>query len=280
MLAAGGANRPAELVLEPGDYPGPWRFGVAHAGLTLRAARPGVRLVAGAVGADSPLVRFEPGLSGFRLVGIEIVRPGGLALEALGGVGAELTGATITGDVVVSGARLALRGLSLSGGFDLDARSEVLLEDATLRGASGFRQRDGHSTLRRCLVAVSGSPRAALAAEAGALELDAVVVDGAAATGIELSAGVAATLRDVLVTGAATGLRADGARLTAIDGLSVRAGELGLWWHGTRDPAWTWQRLQLQAPHPVQGVELPGGAADGARTERLVQVPGAAPRSP
>lgn len=280
LLAGSAANRLTELVLEVGDYPGPWRFGVAHRGLTLRAARPGVRLVAGAVTGDAPLVRFEPGLSSFRLIGIAIVNPGGTALEALGGVGAELAQATITGNVVISGAKLTVQGLVLDGGLDIDAHSDVVLEEAVLRLPAGIRQRDGHSTLRRCQVTTGGRPRALITVEAGALELDAVVIDGGAATGIDLAPGANATLRDVLITGVATGVHADGARMAVVDGLTAQASETGLWWRGPRDPAWSWQRVRLQAPRTVMGIELPESSADGARPERLIQVPDSARRSP
>ena len=81
-----------------------------------------------------------------------------------------------------------------------------------------------------------------------------------------------ATLRDVVVQGVAIGVRSEGARVPAINGLSVNATETGLWWQGQRDPAWSWERLLLQAPKPVEGLELPSGN-DGARPERLKLVP-------
>jgi hypothetical protein len=130
------------------------------------------------------------------------------------------------------------------------------------------------------LVAVTGTPQALMTVEGGRLELDAVVVDGAAGVGIGLSSGASASMRDVLITGVATGLRADGAQVTAIDGLSIKASDVGLWWRGQREPSWTWHRLSLQAPRQVQGIEAPGGVVDGARAERLVQIPGSKLRSP
>ena len=109
-------------------------------------------------------------------------------------------------------------------------------------------------------------------------DLDAVVVEPSttAEVGIDLGAGVSVTMRDVSVNGVTTGVRCDGARLPAINGLSVSASDTGLWWRGQRDPGWSWERLQFQAPKPVQGLDLPpaGTAADeGARPERLGLVP-------
>ena len=57
-----------------------------------------------------------------------------------------------------------------------------------------------------------------------------------------------------------------------MNGVTVRAADVGLWWRGTRDPTWSWERLQLEAPKPSQGLELPA-AAEGARPERLGLVP-------
>ena len=61
--------------------------------------------------------------------------------------------------------------------------------------------------------------------------------------------------------------------MAAINGLTVSAKETAFWWQGARDPAWSWQRLHLEAPQPVHGVEPPAQTAEGARPERLAQVP-------
>jgi hypothetical protein len=262
------------LILEPGDYPGPWRFGAAHAGVTLRAAAPGVRVVATGIAAEVPLVRCEPGLSGFALHGIELRHPGGVALEAVAGARATVHAAVVGGGVVVSGASLALHGSTVHGSLVCDLHGTVSVQDSAIAAAPALDLRDGRVEVQR--TRLSGSGEVALVrAVLGQLDLDAVVVEPAVpgVLGLDLHAGVTATLRDVAVRQVATGLRTDAAKLPAINGLSVSASDTGWWWRGAREAAWSWEAIHLDAPKPVHGIDLPL-AGTGARAERLALVPG------
>lgn len=273
VLAGIGQQEQRTLLLEPGDYPGPWRFGAAHAGVTIRASGSGVRVVDAGVARDVSLVRCEPGLTGFTLTGIEIVHPHGTAVEAMAGARATVSGCVISGEVAVHGAHLELRNLTLRGGLMLDLQGTVTMEDSLVVHQPAIHLRDGRAEVVRSRL-VGGGAGAVVQALSGQLDMDAVVVEPSTTTdtGLDLGAGVSATLRDVSVHGVATGVRCDGARLPAINGLTVKASETGLWWRGPRDPGWSWERLQFQAPKPVQGLELPA-VGEGARPERLGLVP-------
>jgi len=277
VLASIGQQEQRTLLLEPGDYPGPWRFGAAHAGVTIRASGPGVRVVDAGVARDVSLVRCEPGLTGFTLTGIEILHPQGTAIEAMAGARATVSGCVISGAVVAHGAHLVLRTLIIRGTLMLDLQGTVTMEDSLVLHQPAIHLRDGRAEIVRSRL-VGGGHGAVVQALSGQLDLDAVVVEPSttAEVGIDLGAGVSVTMRDVSVNGVTTGVRCDGARLPAINGLSVSASDTGLWWRGQRDPGWSWERLQFQAPKPVQGLDLPpaGTAADeGARPERLGLVP-------
>lgn len=273
VLAGVGQQEQRTLLLEPGDYPGPWRFGAAHAGVTIKAQGPGVRVVDAGVAADVPLVRCEPGLTNFTLSGVEIMHGDGLAVEAMAGARATITGGVIQGRVAAHGAHLVLRTLTVRGGLELDLQGSVTVEDGVVVGQPAIHLRDGRAEILRSRL-VGGGSGAVVQALGGQLDLDAVVIEPAtpAEVGIDLGPGITATLRDVSVRGVATGLRSDGARLPAISGLSIEASATGLWWRGQRDPTWSWERLHLQAPKPAQGLEL-SGTAEGARPERLGLVP-------
>jgi len=179
--------------------------------------------------------------------------------------------------VVAHGAHLVLRTLIIRGTLMLDLQGTVTMEDSLVLHQPAIHLRDGRAEIVRSRL-VGGGPGAVVQALSGQLDLDAVVVEPSttAEVGIDLGAGVSVTMRDVSVNGVTTGVRCDGARLPAINGLSVSASDTGLWWRGQRDPGWSWERLQFQAPKPVQGLDLPpaGTAADeGARPERLGLVP-------
>jgi serine/threonine protein kinase len=277
VLAGIGQQEQRTLLLEPGDYPGPWRFGVAHVGVTIRADGVGVRVIDAGVARDVPLVRFEPGLTGFSLTGIELTHVGGVALEAMAGTRATVSGGKITGQVISSGAQITLRTLTMHGGLAVDLQGAVVMEDCVVDHLPAMTLHDGRIEVARSRIGGSlggsGTGPVILAIN-GQLDLDAVVIEPAApdVTGLELRGGISATLRDVAIRGVAIGLKIDGARVPAMNGLTVTASDIGLWWRGTRDPAWSWERLQLQAPKPSQGLELQA-AAEGARPERLGLVP-------
>jgi serine/threonine protein kinase len=271
VLAGIGQQEQRTLVLEPGDYPGPWRFGAAHAGVTIRAQGPGVRVVD--AGGDVPLVRCEPGLTNFTLSGVEIVHGEGFAVEAMAGARATIAGGTIRGRVAAHGAHLVLRSMTVWGGIELDLQGSVSVEDSVVIGQPAIHLRNGRAEILRSRL-IGGGSGAVVQALSGQLDLDAVVVEPAqrAELGIDLGAGITATLRDVAIQGVDTGLRSDGARLPAVSGLSIEAWTTGLWWRGQRDVTWSWERLRLQAPKPLQGLELPS-TLEGARPERLGLVP-------
>jgi serine/threonine protein kinase len=273
VLAEVGKQDQRTLLLEPGDYPGPWRFTTAHVGVTIRALEPGVRVVGNGVARDVPLVRYESGLSDFTLAGIEIAHAGGVAVEAMAGARATTTGCTVSGGIESHGAHLVLRDLTLRGGVLLDLQGTVTLENSRVFNQPAISLHDGRFEVVRSRL-IGGGPGAVVQALSGQLDLDAVVVDPEtpADIGIDLRSGSSATMRDVAVHGVATGLHSDAARLPAINGLSVNASAIGWSWQGQRDPGWSWERVQLQAPKPVQGLEFPNGT-EGARPERLEPIP-------
>ncbi len=261
------------LLLEPGDYPGPWRFGASHVGVTIRALDPGVRVIGAGLAHDVPLVRFESGLTDFTLIDVEIVNADGLAVEAFAGARATMSKCVVSGQIAAHGAHLMLRDLTLRGGVLLDLLSTVKMEDSVVIHQPAISLRDGRAEVV-CSRLVGGGPGAVVQVLNGQLDLDTVVVDpqSPADVGLELGAIASATLRDVVVQGVAIGVRSEGARVHAINGLSINATETGLWWQGQRDPAWSWERLQFQAPKPVEGLELLSGH-EGARPERTGLVP-------
>ncbi len=273
VLAGIGAQDQRTLLLEPGEYPGPWRFGAAHVGVTIRALDPGVRVIGTGGTAEVPLVRFESGLTDFSLINVELVHAQGMAVEALPGARATLSGCVITGEITDHGAHLALRGVTLSGGVQLDLQGTVSLESSVITHQPAITLRDGRVEVARSRL-IGGGPGAVVQVLGGQLDLDAVVVDAqpSSTVGIDLANGGSATLRDVSIQGVAIGVRCDAARLPAISGLSISASDIGVSWQGPRDPGWSWERLQVRAPTPVQGLDLPTGE-EGARPERLELVP-------
>ena len=295
MLAGMGQQENRTLVLEPGDYPGPWRFGVAHVGVSIKAERAGVRIVDAGAARDVPLVRFEPGLTGFSLSDIELAHPDGVALEAMGGTRATVSGGKIAGQIISNGAQLSLRALTLKGGVVVDLQGAIAIEDCVVDHLPAITLHDGRIEIARSRFS-SHSPRShspsnnslgnnspglsntgtesAILAINGQLDLDAVIIEPAVSgtTGLDLRGGVSATLRDVAIRGVAIGVKCDGARVPAINGLSITAADVGLWWRGTRDPTWSWERLHVQASKPAHGLELKV-VAEGARPERLGLVP-------
>lgn len=260
-------SRSRILELAPGIYPGPWRLGIAQAGMTLRATGAGVRLTGF---GDQPALRLEPGLKDTLLSGLTLVNPDGVALEVLGGAEARLDTTSIEGSVVVAGGMLTANRLRVQGGIEMDSQGALSVTDGFLSGKHPLRMRSGSLLLLRCRIAGGGPDAALLALQAGRAEMDAVELLGSegASTGLRLAAGVQVRLTDVAVAGVALGLEADGALIHHIDGLSLSASVTGLRWTGPRDPAWTWSGLAVQAPTPIDGplTLIPGS---GARRERL-----------
>jgi serine/threonine protein kinase len=288
VLAGAGQRDHLDLLLEPGDYPGPWRFGVAHAGLSLHAGGAGVRLSGHGLDAGTALLQLEPGLRDFRLSGVALVEVPGTAVEALVGAQATLQNLEVGGAVVISGADLSCSGLRVDGaGIRVESRGKLRLEDSLVKGPCALDLRDGSAELHRCWLsgaaAPGGVPGEVVRAMSGRLDLDAVLVttpdpQGAGyAAGIVLQSGAACTIHDVSINHVPVGLRADDAQLTTVDGLTIAGTRTGVSWTGVRDPRWSWTRMLVQAPQPVLGQLQLGASAEGARADRLCQVPAAAP---
>jgi hypothetical protein len=282
VLVASQGRPHADLVLEPGDYPGPWCFGVAHSGMTIRAAGAGVRLAAGERAGGVAALQLEPGLRDFRLAGIELVGSAAVSVEALSGAQATLQDLSIPTALVISGADVVASGLTVHGGVRIDGHGHLLIEDSRLHGECALALHDGRCEVHRCRLSAAGAAAAVVRVVSGDLELDAVAMSGAPvpaaaaeATGLELSPGSRCTIRDVLIEQVAIGLAADGAELSGIDGLSLEATRIGLRWSGLRGQGWSWKRLRVHAPEAVRGdLALPAGG-DGARADRLALVPAA-----
>ncbi len=283
MLVALQGKPHADLVLDPGEYSGPWCFGAAHTGMTIRAAGPGVRVVINSHAGDVAVVQLEPGLRDFRLSGVELVGTGAVSIEAMPGSRATLQDLQLPGALAVSGAEVSCTGVDAQGGVQIDVHGHLLMEDSQLHGCSALSIHEGRCELHRCRI--SGRERghadaALVQVSSGSLELDAVQISGERseagalpAVGLDLAPGVACVLRDVQIDEVEVGMHSDAASVSAIDGLTLHASTIGMQWSGLRDPAWTWTRLSVSAPQILRGdVKLTNGA-DGARAERLAQVP-------
>jgi len=283
VLVAAQGRPHADLVLEPGDYPGPWCFGAAHSGMTIRAAGPGVRLSAGSRPGGVALLQLEPGLKDFRLAGIELVGSGEVSVEALSGAQATLRDLTVPTALVVSGADVVASGLTIQGGVRIDGHGHLLAEDSQLHGECALSLHDGRCELHRCrLSTTAAAATSVVRVVTGDLELDAVLITGApgsgsetAAIGLELAPSARCTIRDVLIEHVGVGLSADAAELTGIDGLSLDASHIGLRWSGLRGQGWSWKRLRVHAPEAVHGDLALKADADGARDDRLALIPAA-----
>lgn len=273
-LAAALADAHARVLeLEPGDYRGTWRLGVAQTGMTMRGAAPGVRLLGS---GDQPALRLEPGLRNARLANLDLSHPQGIALEALTGTELTIEDCRLDGQLVVAGGVLTGRRLELRRGAEMDSQGALTLEDSVLHGTQVLLLRSGALALQRCRLGGGGPEQTLIAAQAGSVVLDAVdcIAENGTGTGLALGASVLARLTDVTLSGAATGIAAEGALLTFIDGLTIEARSTGIQWSGARDPSWRWSGMAITAPVPVAGpIALVPGT--GARRERLVP-----PRTP
>jgi hypothetical protein len=275
----------ADLVLEPGDYPGPWRFGPTHSGMTIRAAGPGVRLTATERPGGVAVLQLGPGLRDFRLAGIELMGSGEVSVEALAGAQATLQDLTLASALVVSGAEVAASGLTVEGGVRIDGHGHLLIEDSRLHGDGALTLLDGRCELHRCRLS-AGAAATVVRVVSGELVLDAVAISGAPAslrpttsTGLELAPGSRCTIRDGLIEQVGVGLLAASAELTLIDGLTIDAAHTGLSWSGPRGQGWSWTRLRVHAPEAVRGELALPADGDGARPERLALIPAAGAHS-
>ena len=281
LIQAQRLGEPARVVLEPGDYIGPFSFGVAQSRLALVGGGPGVRLVAPS-GAQA-LIQLQTGLSGFELHGVTLVPGNRIALEALSGSAATLGDIRVEGGcrqlLAVSGAELAVSGLlgrSDGPGVVVEGQGRLVLTDSAMRCAGpAIILRRGDLRVERCRFTALGSGGVALIEVAGGkFDLFAVVAEAAGCdTALALDRSAGGALRDVVLTGARTGIVAVDSLLPVIDGLTIDAGDVGVSWTGTRDPAWTWRNVLLRAPTPAMGLPAAELRGLGARVEELRRVP-------
>jgi hypothetical protein len=281
VILASAAQQNQTLELEPGDYPGPWRFGIAHAGVTLRASAPGVRVINTGLANDVPLVRCEPGLSDFTIIGVELRHEQGLALEAMAGAKATFEHGIIAGQVRLNGAHITLNHMLVAGSIVVDLQGAVVVNDSAVSALPAINLQDGRANVSRSrLLAAHAHAGAIVLGKNGILACDAVEIIGfpassdasVATIGLELEAGTIATLRDVAIRQVMIGVQARNAQMPALNGLSVSASQVGLQWSGERLASWQWERIQIKAATPVNGISLEVGA-DGARPERLGLIP-------
>jgi serine/threonine protein kinase len=257
VLASADARHPL-LELAPGDYRGPWRFGVSHSGLTIQAGGPGVRLLPG--DQDAATLRMEPGLKDLHLIGLTIIghdRPGAPALEILAGADASGERITLRNGADIAGGNLALRDSALQGSIALGDRGHADFSSCDLVG--NLRLADSHAVLRHCTITSQDPSLPALFCAGGSLTLDAsgLTAPSDAPAVMRLADGAVVRLNDVRLAGGRTGLIADRISLERITGLTITAQDCGIRWTGLRPPEWAWTGIIITAPIPTVGVTLP-----------------------
>ncbi len=281
LKTASAVDGPATIVLAAGDYRGPWRLGVAHADLRLRAAGPGARLVGD---GSEPLLQLQAGLKGFALEGVTLVPGGGLAIEALGVESARLEQIAIDGPcreiLVASSSRLDIRGLqgrATVRGIDIDGGSLALSDSFLQSPPPALHSRHAQLEVERCRFAASTAGQALVAMSGGRGVFRAVVAEaGGCINALAFDQVESLDLADVALSGARIGIAADGSQLGRVDGLTIDAVDVGLAWNGARDRTWRWQGLLVRAAQPAPGVDGVGLADGGARPDALKRVPLAA----
>jgi serine/threonine-protein kinase len=282
LLDAQRTGVPTTVLLEPGDYQGPFAFGVAHSHLTLSGTADGVRLMASSIG-DEPLLRLQTGLSGFSLRNVVLVPGRRLAIDVQSGATAALDRVRVEGGcrqiLSMGGGELRLTGLSARSegtGLAVEGQGDLRLSDVAIAstGPALVLRHGSVQAERSRFSAVGASGGALVSLDGGKAEFAAVIIDAQGCdTALALQALGDGRLSDVALRGARTALHADGAALTRIDGLSADGLEVGIEWIGSRDPAWTWVGLAVRAPRPVIGLSGVDLAGSGARAERLQPIP-------
>lgn len=273
---------PVRIQLAPGDYSGPFDFGVAQSRLSLIASGPGVRFIADRT-TTGPLIRLQTGLADFVLEGIVLVPGERTAIEALSGAQATLRHIHIEGGcpraMTVSGAELVVESFSArstEATFTVENQGRLVLRDAVLSSAgAGIIIRRGRLEAERIrMSALGGGGNALIDADGGMLVLNASIID-AAGCDIALRTLRLAEIRltDVALRGARVAWRSEHSVVPHLDRLTAEAVDTGIEWLGPRDPTWTWQALLARAPRPALG--LSGMAVDGsgASAEALAVVP-------
>jgi serine/threonine protein kinase len=278
VLASAGQQQ-RTLILEPGDYPGPWRFGVAHAGVIIRAAGPGVRVSNTGLATDVPLVRCEPGLANFSISGVELIQNEGVAIEGMAGAKATFDHCLIHGNMSVNGAQIVIDHAQVQGSVVVNLQGMVTINDSTVQYLPALVLRDGRASLNRSRFIGKGAAAGAIIhAISGQLDCYALelisedITPSAEVVGLRLESGIIATVRDVAIRGVHTGMVATNAQIPAMNGISIYATNTGLRWQGAKPNDWQWERLLIQAPTEVSGITLVAGS-EGARLDRLGLIP-------
>jgi serine/threonine protein kinase len=279
VVLANTTTQPRTILLEPGDYPGPWRFGVAHSGVTIRALGPGARVTNVGLPNDVPLVRCDPGITQFHLAGVELAHADGIALDVMAGAKATLKNSVVHGRIQLNGAELDMQQLHLHGSLHITLQGAARVEDSVLYGFPACELKDGRAHFARSrFIAQSENQGVFLSALHGHLECDAVEMilqqprDNVVTMGFDLRGGVVATLRDTSLKNITIGLDVNGAQIPLLDGVSILARSVGIRWQGERSPDWQWQRVHIQAPTASEGVSVTS-TSEGARAERLGLIP-------
>jgi serine/threonine protein kinase len=289
LLAPRSGDLPVQIHLQPGDYRGPFDFGIGQSRLTLTAAGPGVRFVATGSG-DGPLIRLQTGLATFVLEGITLVPGERLAIDALSGAQAELRNVHVDGGcprlVSVSGADLRIEGFSgrSSGvGILVENQGRLHLANASIASAEVCVQvRRSQFTADRVRMASLGTHTGTLVeADGGNLILSACIIEAQGCAQALRTVRVAdLRLSDVALRGARVGWRSDQSTVPVLERLTAEALDTGIEWIGIRDPAWKWDGLLARAPQPALGIPPADLAGRGADANALAAVPVLTARNP
>ena len=288
LVAPRDTSVPMRIALAPGDYQGPFDFGIAQSRITLHASGPGVRLVA-RPGGTGPLIRLQTGLTDFALDGVILVPGERLAVEALSGARASLRQLHIEGicprAIAISGAEVQIDHFSArctDTAILVENQGTLSISDAVVSsGGIALAVRRGTVHAERVRWSSLGGHAGALVdGDGGALHLTACIIDAqGCATALRTVRMTDARLVDVALRGARLAWRADTTAVSRLERFTAEAVDTGIEWLGARDPAWTWNDLLVRAPRPAIG--LPPVALDGtgASAQALSAVPVATHRN-
>ena len=282
MLDAQRTGVPTTVVLEAGEYQGPFSFGVAHSHMTLSGEGTGVRITASSLG-DEPLLRLQSGLQEFTLKNVTLVPGRRPAMEVQSGAAATVEQVRIEGGcrqiLMMSGGELRLRGLSGRSegvGLVIEGQSELILSDSAIASVgAALVLHHGSVHAERCRFSALGATGGALVTLGSAkADFSAVVIEAQGCdTAMVLQGLRSGSFRDMTLRGARTGLRADGATIATCDGITIEALDTGIEWIGPRDPAWKWVGLSVRAPHATVGLSGIDVNDVGARADQIQAVP-------
>ncbi len=288
LVAPRDTSVPLRLALTPGDYQGPFDFGIAQSRITLHASGPGVRLVA-APGGSGPLIRLQTGLTDFALDGVILVPGERLAIEALSGARASMRQFHIEGGcpraISISGADIQIDHFSArctDTAILVENQGTLSITDAVVSsGGIALAVRRGTVTAERVRWSSLGGHAGALVdGDGGTLNMTACIIDAqGCATALRTARMGDVRLVDLALRGARLAWRSDSSAVSRLERLTAEAVDTGIEWLGSRDPAWTWNDILVRASRPVIG--LPPVAIDGAgaNAQALSAVPVATQRN-